>query len=176
VSQPKGAPEPKISPEQRAEATVVNINLTSPALEGFEGHRHTQIPAAYTCDGKNTWPGFEWKGIPSGTEELVLFAVNLKPVNGKIFFDWAVAGLDPSLEGIKGGTLPKGAVVGENSFGKTGYSICPAQGAQETYFFALYALPKALSPQQGFDPGELRQEVKEETGSAGLRTDSYTRG
>jgi phosphatidylethanolamine-binding protein (PEBP) family uncharacterized protein len=132
------------------------------------------IPSTYTCDGKDSPPPLRWAGIPAGTTELALFAMNVQPVEEKLFFDWAVAGLDPGLESLESDRLPKGAVVGQNSFGKLGYSICPPQG--ETYMFALYALPKSLGAKRGFDPRELRKEVLEISGNVGLLPATYVRG
>ena len=94
--------------------------------------------------------------------------MNAAPVEGRLFFDWAVAGLPPDLEGLEEGKLPKGAVVGQNGFGKTGYEICPAQGQAETYVFALYAIPRRLSPSRGFNPHGLREEALAAVGHAGL--------
>jgi phosphatidylethanolamine-binding protein (PEBP) family uncharacterized protein len=133
------------------------------------------LPAKYTCDGKNTSPALQWQGVPQGTAELVLFAMNLQPVEGELFFDWAVAGLSPDLEEIEAGKLPQGAVVGRNSFDKTGYGICP-EGSGETYMFTLFALPRKLSPAQGFEPMALRKAVTEVSGDVGLLALSYTRG
>jgi len=65
-------------------------------------------------------------------------------------------------------------VSGTNSFGRAGYEICPE--GSETYFFALIALPKALSPRQGFDPHTLRNEALALSGNAGLLAASYARG
>jgi phosphatidylethanolamine-binding protein (PEBP) family uncharacterized protein len=174
VPLPTGAPAPTISPEQRKEATVADINLESPSsLSSAAGP--PALPAQYTCDGKSTSPALRWQGVPEGTTELALFAMNIRPVEGKLFFDWAVAGLSPELEEIKAGELPKGAVVGRNSFGKTGYEICP-EGGGETYMFTLFALPKSLSPAEGFDPLALRKTVLDSSGNVGLLALSYARG
>jgi len=132
------------------------------------------LPAEYTCDGKNTSPALSWQGVPPGTAELALLVMNIQPVEGRLFFDWAVGGLSPELEEIEAGKLPKGAVVGRNSFGKTGYGICPA-GSGETYMFTVFALPKKLSPSQGFDPVAFRRAVLEASGNAGLLALSYLR-
>ncbi len=174
VPQPVGAPEPGITPEQRREATVASITLQSPSSQSSAGGPPA-LPAEYTCDGKNTSPALTWQGVPEGTAELVLFAMNTQPVAGKLFFDWAVAGLSPDLEEIEAGKLPKGAVVGRNSFGKNGYEICP-EGSGESYVFLLFALPKKLSPSQGFEPLALRKSVSEISSNAGLTALSYTRG
>jgi phosphatidylethanolamine-binding protein (PEBP) family uncharacterized protein len=174
VPQPTGAPEPGITPEQRREATVASMTLESPSGRPSSSGPPA-LPAEYTCDGKNTSPALSWQGVPEGTAELVLFVMNTQPVGGELFFDWAVAGLSPDLEEIEAGKLPKGAVVGRNSFGKTGYAICP-EGGSESYVFLLFALPKKLSPSQGFEPLALRKAVSEVSSNAGLMALSYARG
>ncbi len=133
------------------------------------------LPAQHTCDGKGASPALRWQGVPEGTAELALLAMNVQPVGGQLFFDWAVAGLSPELEEIEAGKLPGGAVVGRNSFGKTAYEICP-EGGGETYMFMLLALPKRIAPGQGFDPLAFRKAALEISGSAGLLALSYARG
>jgi phosphatidylethanolamine-binding protein (PEBP) family uncharacterized protein len=174
IKQPKGAPEQGPSPEQIAKATVADVTLQSPAIVGSQGTLGRLSPT-YTCDGQGKWPTLSWSGVPAGTAELVLFAMNLQPVEGRIFFDWAVAGLDPGLESIEAGKLPPGAVVGTNGFGKRGYEICPG-GAGETYMFALYALPRGLSPAKGFNPLALREQVLALSGNVGFLPTVYERG
>lgn len=174
IASPKGPRESAPTAQERAEATVVSMSLTSPALSpGPESV--SPLTANYTCDGKDTWPTLQWGGVPVGTAELVLFVLNIEPVNEALFFDWAVAGLDPSLEEIKSGTLPRGAVLGKNSFGKNGYSICPAK-SPETVIFALYALPEKLPASKGYDPAALRKEVLGLSGDVGLLATSYSKG
>jgi hypothetical protein len=174
VPQPEGEPEPGITPRQRREATVASMTLESPSSESSSTGPQA-LPATYTCDGKGASPALRWQGAPPGTAELVLFAMNVQPVEGKLFFDWAVAGLSPELEEIEAGKLPRGAVLGRNGFGKTGYEICP-EGSGETYMFTVFALPKKLSPSQGFDPSALRREVLGASGNVGLLALTYTRG
>jgi phosphatidylethanolamine-binding protein (PEBP) family uncharacterized protein len=174
ITPSKGFREPEPSPRERAEATVVSMTLSSPALRpGPESV--FPLPIDYTCDGEDTWPTLQWSGAPAETAELVLFALNIEPVNEALFFDWAVAGLDPGLEDIKSGALPSGVVPGKNSFGKNGYSVCPSK-SPETVIFALYALPKALRPGKGFNPAALRKEVLDISGNAGLLATSYGKG
>lgn len=175
VPVPKGKPEPSITPEQRSEATVASMSLQSPSLPTAPTGEVAALPSVYTCDGEGGWPQLSWQGVPQGTAELALFAMSTQPVDGKLFFDWAVAGIDPSLTSIEAGALPKGAVMGQNSFGKIGYEICPPSGSAETYIFALYALPKRLAADRGFDPTALREEVLQVSGDAGLMATSYAR-
>jgi phosphatidylethanolamine-binding protein (PEBP) family uncharacterized protein len=173
VPQPKGAPEPGITPQQRQEATVASMILQSPSSQPSSSGPQV-LPARYTCDGESTSPALRWQGVPQGTAELALLVMNIQPVGGELFFDWAVAGLSPDLEEIEAGKLPKGAVVGRNGFGKTGYEICP-EGGGETYMFALFALPKKLSPTRGFEPLALRKAALDASGNVGLLALSYAR-
>jgi phosphatidylethanolamine-binding protein (PEBP) family uncharacterized protein len=174
VPQPKGAPEPGITPQQRGDATVASMTLQSPSSQASGGGPQA-LPAAYTCDGKGTSPALRWQGVPQGTAELVLFVMNAQPVEGKLFFDWSVGGLSPELEEIEAGKLPKGAVVGRNSFNKTAYKICP-EGEGETYIFTLFALPKKLSLGESFEPLFVRKAVTDISGNVGLLALNYARG
>lgn len=174
IAQPKGPPEQAPSSDEVAQATVADIALQSPAILAANGQLGRLAPT-YTCDGNDTWPAFSWSGVPAGSAELILYAMNIQPVEGKLFVDWAVAGLDPGLTGIDSGQLPKGATVGTNSFGKRGYDMCPAGGG-ETYMFALYALPRSLSPAKGFDARELRRQILDVSGNVGLLPAVYERG
>jgi phosphatidylethanolamine-binding protein (PEBP) family uncharacterized protein len=174
IAQPKGEPEPGITPQQREEATVASMSLESPSSRASSAGPQA-LPVTYTCDGKGTSPALRWQGVPQGTAELVILTMNVQPVEGKLFFDWAVAGLSPDLTEVEAGKLPRGAIVGRNNFGKAGYEICPPGGA-ETYMFTVFALPRKLSPSQGFDPSALRREVLDASGNVGLLALSYTRG
>ena len=170
VPQPEGGEEKGITPEQKREATTANIKLESPNFKGG-----TALPAKYTCDGKGTWPSLTWKGLPAEAEELVLLVLSVDPAEQKLLFDWAVAGLDPSLSEIEEGKLPQGAVVGENSFGKEGYEICPAEGTAQNYIFMLFAIPEALDPSPGFEARGFREEVLAQSGNVGLLNAPYKR-
>lgn len=173
IAQPKGQREQAPTPAEVANLTVADMSLMSPSLPAGPGGP-APLSATYTCDGKDSWPALSWSGVPAGSAELILYAMNVAPVAGKLFVDWAVAGIDPALTGIEATKLPKGAVVGTNSFGKRGYEICPE--GSEIYIFAVYALPRALSPQPGFDGRELRREVLDVSGNVGLFPVTYTRG
>jgi phosphatidylethanolamine-binding protein (PEBP) family uncharacterized protein len=102
--------------------------------------------------------------------------MNVAPVQGELFFDWALAGIDPGLGELESAKLPKGAVQGQNSFGKPGYELCPPQGSTETYVFTLYALPQRLAAQKGFDPAALRRQVQRISKNAGILAATYGRG
>jgi phosphatidylethanolamine-binding protein (PEBP) family uncharacterized protein len=174
IAQPTGPAEQAPTSQQIAGATVADMTLQSPAIVAAAASPG-RLGAPYTCDGEGKWPQLRWSGVPAGTAELILYAMNVQPVEEQLFVDWAVAGLDPGLTGIEEGKLPKGAIAGTNGFGKRGYEICPA-GAGEIYMFAIYALPQALSPPQGFDARELRHQILDVSGNVGLLPAVYERG
>lgn len=168
IAQPKGPREKAPTPQEIANATVADISLESYSpFESETPGEPASLPTNYSCDGEDKWPQFHWSGVPAGTAEVILYGMNVQPVEGKLFVDWAVAGLDPDLPEIVSGRLPKGAVVGTNSFGKQGYSLCPS-GKGEIYMFALYALPKRLGLSPGFDARTAREEILEVSGNVGL--------
>jgi len=147
------------------------MTLQSPAIGSPDGGMGA-LPTRYTCNGEDSWPQLIWTGVPAGTAELAIYAMNAQPVDGRLFVDWAVAGLDPSLTSLEPGRLPQGAIVGTNSFGKRGYSICPPGGG-ELYVFAVYALPTRLSLPAGFDARDVRKRILDVSGNAGLLATSY---
>jgi phosphatidylethanolamine-binding protein (PEBP) family uncharacterized protein len=112
----------------------------------------------YTCRGANVSPPVQWVGVsPQAKEILVLVRSLVGP--GRFVVNWAVAGISPSATGIAEGKLPSGAIVGRNSFGRVGYSLCPAKGARvELVGIAVNALPHKLGLPPGFDPAVVNGE------------------
>jgi phosphatidylethanolamine-binding protein (PEBP) family uncharacterized protein len=133
------------------------------------------ISARYTCDGTDTSLPISWSKIPPHTAEIEVFVFNFLPVRGKLFPDWAVAGLKPSLHGLAAGQLPAGAIVGRNGFGQTRYSICPAKGSNTRFAFLVYALPHRIAVKPGFDANALREKALHSAEHAGLLAFSYRR-
>ena len=50
----------------------------------------------------------QWQGIPTDSRELILFAMNAAPVEGRLFFDWAVAGLSRRAQRPRGRQAAQG--------------------------------------------------------------------
>jgi phosphatidylethanolamine-binding protein (PEBP) family uncharacterized protein len=170
---PGSHPEPKLTAAQRAKISVADITLSSPAVKQARSASTATLSRQYTCRGANHSPPLRWAGVPPGTKELALFAISSQPVNGKLFFDWALAHLNPSLKGLDSDTLPAGAVVGRNGHGQPAYSICPTGAKHENYVFVLYALPQSLSPTPNFDAASLRQKAIQLARHTGLLFGSY---
>jgi phosphatidylethanolamine-binding protein (PEBP) family uncharacterized protein len=166
-------PAPKLSPSERAHVSVADITLSSPAIKQVRLASASNLAQRYTCRGTDESPPLHWTKPPAGTRELALFVMSVHPVAGKLFFDWAIAGLSPSLHGLGSGATPAGAVVGRNGYGNAAYSICPSNGTRENYVFALYALPRSLAPKANFDPATLRQQAIGLARHTGLLVGTY---
>jgi len=110
------------------------------------------------------------------TQELVLFAMNVQPVAGKLFFDWALAGLDRGLEGLEAAKLPRGRWWAKTASARPAMRSAHPRERPKPYVFALYVLPERLLPRQGFDPAELREAVQQISRKAGLLALSYGGG
>jgi phosphatidylethanolamine-binding protein (PEBP) family uncharacterized protein len=133
------------------------------------------IPKLYTCDGNDLSLPVRWRGIPRSTAEIAVFIVNFQPVHGKLFFDWAVGGIKPTLHGLTAGTLPRDAVVGRNSFGKSDYSICPPSGKRSVFAVKVLPLPHALAARAGFDAEALYLEAERSVKVNGYAGAAYKR-
>ena len=158
-----------------AHATVADISLQSPAIiaaQGSPGH----LAATYTCDGKDSWPALHWGGVPPDSAELILYAMNVQPVEGQLFVDWAVAGLDPASQRIEAGKLPQGSGGGHQRLRQGRLLALSPTGSGEIYMFALYALPQKPAARTGFDARELRKEILDVSGNVGLLPAVYERG
>jgi phosphatidylethanolamine-binding protein (PEBP) family uncharacterized protein len=133
------------------------------------------ISVRYTCDGADTSLPISWSNVPPHTAEIEVFVFNFLPVGGKLFPDWAVAGLKPSVHSLAAGQLPAGAIVGRNGFGATRYSICPAKGSNTRFAFLVYAVPHRIAVRPGFNANALREKALHSAEHAGLLAFSYRR-
>lgn len=134
--------------------TVEKVEIASPVVA-----QGGTLPSRYTCDGKDVSPPLTWKGIPAGTKELMLDVIKINLVNKKLYFAWAVTGLDPHSRGIRAGRLPSSSIVGRNSAGRVKYELCPPKHTNEKYVAALFALRRRLAAKPGFDATALRQQA-----------------
>lgn len=128
------------------EATVT-LRITSSAFaDGAE------IPAEYTCEGKDISPPLAWSGVPAGTKSLVLIVDDPDAPDPKAprmtWVHWVLYNLPPSSTGLPeavGAALPSGTKVGFNDWKRADFGgPCPPIG-RHSYFHKLYALDTELN-------------------------------
>jgi len=125
----------------------MGMSLTSPAFApGGE------IPALFTCEGRDLSPALDWTGVPETAKSLVLIVDDPDapdPAAPKTtWVHWVLYDLPPSARGLPQGVapaaLPAGTKPGTNDWRRTGYGgPCPPIG-RHRYFFKLYALDVVL--------------------------------
>lgn len=113
-------------------------------LESLVFKHNESIPAKYTCDDDGTNPPLSFSDIPKEAKSLVLIVEDPDAPVG-LWVHWLVWNISPQTKEIKENSVPKGAVEGVTSFGKSGYGApCPPE-SEHRYFFKLYALDIELS-------------------------------
>ncbi len=154
----------------KSEQGFGKIKITSTAFKAGG-----PIAAKYTCDGGGISPPLAWQGVPRGTAEVFMLAIDLSGSSSDAI-QWAVAGISPSATSIPEGGLPAGAVAGVNSAGKVGWGgICGAKGQLHHVGFLFYALNHKLGLKSGFNPVEVRGGLKGATLATGLTLATYQR-
>lgn len=125
----------------------MSLTLSSTAF-----NPHGEIPAVYTCDGRDISPPLEWDGLPVGTQSLVLIVDDPDapdPAAPRMtWVHWVLYNLPASASGLPEAVappdLPAGTGEGLNDWKRTGYGgPCPPVG-RHRYFHKLYALDTFL--------------------------------
>jgi Raf kinase inhibitor-like YbhB/YbcL family protein len=129
------------------EEETMSLTITSTAFtDGGE------IPSRYTCQGDDTSPPLDWRGVPATARSLVLIVDDPDAPDPKAprmtWVHWVLFNLPPDLEGLPEGAtphdLPPGTGQGMNNWNRTGYGgPCPPVG-RHRYFHKLYALDTML--------------------------------
>ena len=164
----KTSTEPRKPAEK--EQTFGKIKVTSTAFKAGG-----PIAVKYTCDGADTSPPLRWRGVPRGTSEVFVLAVDLSG-GSKDVVQWAIAGIPPNTTSIPEGSLPTGAVAGVNSAGKVGWGgICGSKSQLHHVGFLFYALKHPLGLKAGFNPIVVRKGLKGATLATGLTLATYQR-
>jgi Raf kinase inhibitor-like YbhB/YbcL family protein len=148
------------------------IQFSSPAFKDGAA-----IPKDLTCDGAGKRPTLVWRGLPSGSVELVL-VVEDPDAPGGTFTHWTAWGVAASSgSGLApDGTFPAGMKEGKNSADKDGWTPpCPPEGDDaHRYTFSLYAIPKGTTLEPGASPEEVRALLEGALGR-GTFTGTYKR-
>jgi Raf kinase inhibitor-like YbhB/YbcL family protein len=136
----------------------MNLALTSPAFTpGGE------IPALFTCEGRDISPALRWTGVPESARSLALIVDDPDAPDPKApkmtWVHWVLYNLPPTVQGlpeaVAPASLPPGTLQGTNDWKRTGYGgPCPPIG-RHRYFHKLYALDSVLPDLGAVKKGEL---------------------
>src|SRR5262249_5085449 len=144
--------------------TALAAFVTAPSLAGGAGYRQPErgkspmlqltssafrpesnIPAQFTCDGRNISPELSWSAAPAGTKSFALVMHDPDaPIEGG-YTHWIAYNIPAAPHHLAENVpnqdrLPHGAMQGKNDAGKYGYTgPCPPSGTHRS-FFRLYPL------------------------------------
>jgi hypothetical protein len=127
-----------------------------------------EIPAAHTCQGKDTSPPLAFSGVPANARSLVLVVDDPDapdPAAPRMtWVHWVLYDLPPDATGLAEAAasrdLPAGTREGLNDWKRTGWGgPCPPVG-RHRYFFKLYALDVALGDLGKPTKAKLEQAMK----------------
>jgi len=139
----------KIINNQSVEVEQMTLKITSDAFKN-----NSNIPAKYTCKGEDVSPSLIFEGVPANTKSLALIVDDPDAPMGD-WVHWVMFNINPKSTKINEDSLPNGAILGRNDFGKLDWGgPCPPSGTHR-YFFKLYALDTVLS----LNPGVTKQQL-----------------
>ncbi|MEO8140028.1 MAG: YbhB/YbcL family Raf kinase inhibitor-like protein [Gemmatimonadota bacterium] len=125
----------------------MTLSIGSPAF----GHGG-DIPATFTCEGRNCSPALAWSGVPAGARSLVLIVDDPDAPDPKApkrtWVHWLLYNVPVESSGLAEGVapaeLPRGTLEGITDFKRTGWGgPCPPIG-RHRYYFRLFALDRML--------------------------------
>lgn len=119
------------------------------------------IPARHACDGANVSPALAWRGVPSGTQSLVVMAETEGPVGGAEAH-WLLYDIPPDEDMLPEGFRPEQAgwgLPGRNAAGQVVYQGPCADGGQARQRFTFRLL--ALSGRLGLPAGATFDQLRE---------------
>jgi Raf kinase inhibitor-like YbhB/YbcL family protein len=154
----------------------MGLALSSPAFSpGGE------IPALFTCEGRDLSPALDWAGVPEAARSLVLIVDDPDAPDPKApkmtWVHWVLYNLPPKTRGlpeaVPAGSLPAGTKEGTNDWKRTGYGgPCPPIG-RHRYFHKLYALDTVLPDLGAATKPQVEAAMKGQCACAGRADGTY---
>ncbi|MGB9707708.1 MAG: YbhB/YbcL family Raf kinase inhibitor-like protein [Microgenomates group bacterium] len=117
------------------------------------------IPEKYTCKGEDINPPLTIENVPTNAKSLALI-IDDPDAPMETFTHWLLWNINPKTKEIKENSLPAGAILGINDFGKTAYGgPCPPSGVHR-YYFKVYALDIILDLPAGANRSQLEKAIE----------------
>lgn len=158
---PSGAPPVEAVPPPAPEEGLPTQPEAPKALRiwSYQFADMGMMQAKYTEDGDNINPPLNIDGVPQGTKSLVLIMDDPDAPMGT-WVHWVVFNIPPETREIAENSVPEGAVVGKNSWGRMEYGGPAPPSGIHRYFFKLYALDITLPLGPGASKSEVEKAMK----------------
>jgi len=143
-----------VQPSEESDQEVVRMQITSSSF-----NKADNIPEKYTCDGDNVNPALSISDVPEEAKSLVLIMDDPDAPAGT-WNHWLIFNIDPKTKEISEDSVPDGANLGTNDFGKLEYGgPCPPIGVHR-YYFRLYALDNTLELAKGAKRADIEKAMQ----------------
>jgi len=130
------------------------LKISSPVF-GNNGN----IPAKYTCTGKDVNPPLLIEDVPAKAKSLALI-VDDPDAPGGTWVHWVLWNISPGTGEIRENSVPVGAAQGLNDFRVREYrGPCPPSGTHR-YFFKVYALDALLNLSTNSTKSDVEKTIK----------------
>ena len=144
-----------ISNVKSKETSEMNsLKISSPVFEN-----NGNIPAKYTCTGKDVNPPLLIENVPPKAKSLAII-VDDPDAPGGTWVHWVLWNIGPGTGEINEGSIPAGAMQGWNDFRVHEYrGPCPPSGTHR-YFFKAYALDAVLNLSRNSTKSDVEKAMK----------------
>ncbi len=132
------------------------------------------IPVDYTCDGEDVSPPLDVTNVPTAASLAIVF----DDPDAADFVHWLVWNLPGRSGNLSAGedVASRGATVGANDFGGTGYAgPCPPSGAEHRYRLRVFALDRFLDLSPGADAAAFEAAARGRVVAWGQLAGTYAR-
>ncbi|MDI9636359.1 YbhB/YbcL family Raf kinase inhibitor-like protein [Kamptonema cortianum] len=157
-----------VSAQAQAQAS---FTLNSVAFDN-----NAPLPLKYSGKGKDLSPPLAWQNPPAGTQSYALICDDPEAPSGT-WTHWVLYSIPSSVKNIAEGeeNLPKNAILGKNSWGKTSYNGPNPPSGTHHYYFTLYALDAPLALPSGLTSDQLQQAMKDHILGKAILVGTFTK-
>jgi Raf kinase inhibitor-like YbhB/YbcL family protein len=133
-----------MQPETETHKMPLTLRVESSAF-GMNG----SIPVQFTSDGDDIAPPLSWGTPPPHTKSIAVLVEDPDAPNPaapeRTWVHWIVTGIPATTTALRGGnSLPEGATMGTNDWGRRAWMGPKPPIGRHRYFFKVYALDIAL--------------------------------
>ncbi len=135
-------------------------------LESAAFKNNYEIPAVYTCEGKNISPPLKWSNPPQGTQSFAIIVDDPDAPDPQApkttWVHWVLFNIPPSITSLPEDvhSLPKKSHEGLNDWQAVGYrGPCPPIGKHH-YHHKIYALDTILPEMERPTKADLEKSMK----------------
>ncbi len=138
------APPIEIAPERAPDTIPAETESKPMRIWSFQFADGGMMQSRYTADGENVNPPLNIDGVPENAKSLALIMDDPDAPRGT-WVHWVVFNISPATKEIAENSVPEGATVGKNSWGRNDYGGPDPPSGIHRYVFKLYALDTMLS-------------------------------